>query len=441
MIWITGIYTVLIQVLQFVVLGYFISFFYKKRVWKYISGIGLFAAMMVFFRTMYLCGMDLLGVPQGGYTLFMSVCMCAVVIWCYEVSWKQALLVLLVYIGTCAVSTALGAASASRIPYVSVGVLKEQTYSIDAMIIVSIMDMSINLVYVVLVLLYYMFYKGMRLTGKLVYGLILLYQLLVYGLYLRKCMEYHMILVPLSILLVCMTTLIDCMMIARAGTQLERQRTEEALNLIYEQRSQERQQYVELEEKKAKLMQAQKLFSEQVMQAQKEVDFYANKQQVAAWMEETDRRVRECKVMQYCRNPIVNSVVYIKAQKAAELGITMQVQIMLPEIVAIRAVDLCSIFCNLLDNALEACIKVPEREKRYVFLHVQVKAGYIIILEENAACEPIIRKAGRIVSSKSNPDMHGHGLLLLRELTEKYEGKIITETGEEKFAVKIMLQI
>jgi hypothetical protein len=67
------------------------------------------------------------------------------------------------------------------------------------------------------------------------------------------------------------------------------------------------------------------------------------------------------------------------------------------------------VLTNLIDNALEACEKLPE-DKRSVLLKMQNTEDSAIIYIENPTLHPVKIRNNRIMTTKPNPISHGYGL-------------------------------
>jgi sensor histidine kinase regulating citrate/malate metabolism len=74
----------------------------------------------------------------------------------------------------------------------------------------------------------------------------------------------------------------------------------------------------------------------------------------------------------YCSHPVVNAVLTQKCVLAELMDISMDIDVYVPDDSEIQSIDLCSVFSNLLDNAIEACGKLSDNitEK-----HIEIKAG------------------------------------------------------------------
>lgn len=104
------------------------------------------------------------------------------------------------------------------------------------------------------------------------------------------------------------------------------------------------------------------------------------------------------------------------------------------------SVDVCAIFANLLDNAITACEKVPEGN-RYITLTLQRCRDTLFISVENAKNEPIRKAGSRILSTKTNPNRHGYGLISIQQAVEKYNGLFRVEYNDNSFLATISLPV
>ena len=106
----------------------------------------------------------------------------------------------------------------------------------------------------------------------------------------------------------------------------------------------------------------------------------------------------------------------------------------------IDVIDTCSIFSNLLDNAIEACDKINQG-KRFIDLKGNVNNGFFVIKCENMKINDILYRDGKIITDKEDKKLHGIGLKSIRESFEKYGGDINIEILDNKFIFKGFIPI
>lgn len=103
-----------------------------------------------------------------------------------------------------------------------------------------------------------------------------------------------------------------------------------------------------------------------------------------------------------------------------------------------KAVDISSLFGNMLDNAIE-CVDVEEEERRIIRLHVSVVRNYLRIHCENYCGHAIRFEEGLPVSDRSHTGYHGFGTKSIRYIAEKYGGTVVMAQEDDFFNVNILL--
>ncbi|MEA1974706.1 MAG: GHKL domain-containing protein [Bacillota bacterium] len=129
--------------------------------------------------------------------------------------------------------------------------------------------------------------------------------------------------------------------------------------------------------------------------------------------------------------------------KAAKEGIDFECEVMIPRKLKIDEMDICIVLGNLLNNAIEACIRIDdERVSKRIMLKMYYKRKYIFLEVENSYdLSTIKKKNGRFVSSKlyREKDEIGIGMGNMEKIVEKYEGVYQIDLPGEMFIVKIMM--
>lgn len=105
----------------------------------------------------------------------------------------------------------------------------------------------------------------------------------------------------------------------------------------------------------------------------------------------------------------------------------------------LEAADLCTIFGNALDNAIESCEKMPEGKTRWITLKVCTIKGFLAIHVENPYVQRPLTEAGRFLTTKMDSENHGYGLQGIRQTAEKYQGTMETELTDSQFLLTILI--
>ena len=118
---------------------------------------------------------------------------------------------------------------------------------------------------------------------------------------------------------------------------------------------------------------------------------------------------------------VLNGLFSQKLAEAERNSVEMDLIIDFHRISFIEDLDLCTLFGNAVDNALEACESVPQGE-RQVTVRAQEAAGQLIITVCNTYCGEIHFADGLPRTSKSVPEEHGIGLRNIQRALKKYGG-------------------
>ena len=105
----------------------------------------------------------------------------------------------------------------------------------------------------------------------------------------------------------------------------------------------------------------------------------------------------------------------------------------------IEVYDLCTIYINVLNNAIEACKKLDITE-RYVEIETRISADNMYIMASNKLADKItFDEYGDPVSSKKDKNNHGYGSKNIRSTVEKYNGILMYSTDEGVFRLEIKI--
>lgn len=135
------------------------------------------------------------------------------------------------------------------------------------------------------------------------------------------------------------------------------------------------------------------------------------------------------------QNGIVDAIINQYYEKAQQSNITMEVRGRFPEECAIDAYDLCTIFSNVLSNALEAAI---ETEEKTISLECRYNDKNIIIVVKNSYNSEHQNGTSQWRTRKENTDYHGYGLENMKDSVEKYNGVFDIETKDNIFTLTIL---
>lgn len=103
--------------------------------------------------------------------------------------------------------------------------------------------------------------------------------------------------------------------------------------------------------------------------------------------------------------------------------------------------DICTIFGNALDNAIECELKITDKEKRLIHLSVSAKKQFLAISIENYCEEELMMKDGLPLTSKKDHAYHGFGVKSIRHSAQKYGGTLSVSMEKNWFRLLVMIPL
>lgn len=135
----------------------------------------------------------------------------------------------------------------------------------------------------------------------------------------------------------------------------------------------------------------------------------------------------------------IDSIINVKSIEIENLNINFKLKMDIPELSMFNESDLSVMLGCMLDNAIESNLSVDE-DKRFINLNITFTETYLLIVCVNANNKKInVRKNGLISSTKVDKKNHGYGLKSIKNICEKYDGKMNIEFDETSFTTKCIL--
>ena len=135
-------------------------------------------------------------------------------------------------------------------------------------------------------------------------------------------------------------------------------------------------------------------------------------------------------------NSALDAILSTKKALAESKGIIVDMEVQISDQLPLEPVDVCVIFGNALDNAIEACDRITEGEKKISLVLVQ-RAGKLFCHLINTA--PMNPCKDFSITSKADKENHGFGLVNLKESLEKYDSEPVIDYKDELFSIKFVV--
>ncbi|MBQ2953414.1 MAG: sensor histidine kinase [Clostridia bacterium] len=147
-----------------------------------------------------------------------------------------------------------------------------------------------------------------------------------------------------------------------------------------------------------------------------------------------------------CGNYTLNVILNHSIGAARISGVEMQTEVLVPNQLPFPEEELCSLLCNLLDNAIEAAAS-SNASKPEVFIRIQPRQDYLFIKLVNSVNDRVTpQRRLSLRTTKANRELHGFGTQIIKRIVDSHNGSIKysmdkTSTGEHSFVTDVMLEL
>lgn len=136
-------------------------------------------------------------------------------------------------------------------------------------------------------------------------------------------------------------------------------------------------------------------------------------------------------------NSALDAIISTKQTLAESKGISFQMIVQIAEHFPIEPVDVCMIFGNALDNAIEACERLDDEEKHITLTLIQQEETLFCKIVNSA---PVRHHQG-FQTSKSGKDDHGLGLLNIKDALARYDSEAVIEWENGVFSLSFLIDL
>ena len=136
-------------------------------------------------------------------------------------------------------------------------------------------------------------------------------------------------------------------------------------------------------------------------------------------------------------NPMTDAILNSKISLANSRNVKVIADACIPVKLNLSEIDLCCIIGNLFDNAIEACLKLPE-DQRVIRLYMDLRNTQLYISITNFTAGKKMKKEGKLFRSTKG-EGHGFGLVRIDTIVERLDGYISRNSEDGAFTTEILL--
>lgn len=138
-------------------------------------------------------------------------------------------------------------------------------------------------------------------------------------------------------------------------------------------------------------------------------------------------------------NEMLNILLSEKIHTAEQCNLKLEIAVAVPGWFCLTDMEICVVFGNLIDNALEAASSIELVDKRKITIKACATGEDSMAVKiKNSYLQPVKRRRGKFLSTKPNSERRGIGLNNVQEIVEKCGGCMDIQTSNNIFEVSIL---
>lgn len=141
----------------------------------------------------------------------------------------------------------------------------------------------------------------------------------------------------------------------------------------------------------------------------------------------------------YCRNSVVNALICYYAAQARKSNVEFKAQVSYPEPCPVSDTETAVVLGNMLENAVEACLR-ENGAKRFIRLRIRQNKDSLVFLTDNTCTQPVQFDEDKKIPLSSKRKGAGIGVLSISEIAQQYDGESSFEQKDGVFYASVSLQ-
>lgn len=159
------------------------------------------------------------------------------------------------------------------------------------------------------------------------------------------------------------------------------------------------------------------------------------------WLDEIEKDISAYEAQNKTGNSVLDTLLMGKSLYCQKHGINLTVVADGRSLEFLDIMDICALFGNALDNAIECELKIPDKSRRMIHLTVCRQKQFLLLQVENYCPEPPDLRHGLPETTKRDAESHGFGLKSIRYTAKKYGGTTTVRAEDGWFVLKVLLPV
>ena len=159
------------------------------------------------------------------------------------------------------------------------------------------------------------------------------------------------------------------------------------------------------------------------------------------YLDQMEREIKEYEAQNKTGNETLDTVLTSKKLICQSEDIKLTAVADGEAISFMNIMDISNLFGNALDNAIEACEKIENKEERLIHLAVARERAFLKISVENRFDGELKVKNGTPQTTKTDNRYHGFGVKSIRSVAEKYNGSMTISAEDGWFRLRVLIPL
>lgn len=160
-----------------------------------------------------------------------------------------------------------------------------------------------------------------------------------------------------------------------------------------------------------------------------------------AYLDEIEQGINDYETMFKTGNSVLDTLLTSAGLKCSHNNITFTCVADGMLLKQLYVMDICTIFGNALDNAIECEVQIEDKEKRLIHVSVSRMNEFVLIRIENYIQEQLKFNGEFPITTKKDIPYHGFGLKSIKYSVEKYRGTMSVKVDENWFVINILIPV
>ena len=141
-----------------------------------------------------------------------------------------------------------------------------------------------------------------------------------------------------------------------------------------------------------------------------------------------------------CGNRVLDLIFNMENAKAKEAGVVLDIKAAPPHTLPFRDIDLCNLYANLIDNAIEACV-AEKNIGQTVHVTVNVRGDYLFTQVVNPTKKDKRFLDRNPITTKDDRRLHGKGMSIVKGIIKRYNGRYAARIEDGMYYAEFFIDL